>query len=68
MVAPQTHHRRLTGLCGVSSPTYHGTHMSSSLNRLQLIGNVGQTPEIKTTTSGARFARFSVATSGEEAF
>jgi single-strand DNA-binding protein len=37
--------------------------VSRSLNRASLIGNVGQDPEIKTTTNGGRVATFSLATS-----
>lgn len=36
--------------------------MSRSLNKVQLIGNVGSEPEIKMTPSGAKIAKFSVAT------
>ena len=31
-------------------------------NKVQLIGNVGQTPDIRTTASGRKWARFSLAT------
>jgi len=34
-----------------------------SLNKVQLIGNIGKDPDIQTTKSGKKFARFSVATS-----
>lgn len=37
--------------------------MARSLNKVMLIGNVGQDPEIRTIPSGARVAQFSVATS-----
>lgn len=37
--------------------------MSKSLNRVQLIGNIGGDPEVRSTTSGTRVASFSVATS-----
>lgn len=37
--------------------------MSRSLNKASLIGNVGQDPEIRTTTNGSRVATFSLATS-----
>lgn len=37
--------------------------MAKSLNRAQLIGNVGAEPEVRTTASGQRVAKFSVATS-----
>ena len=37
--------------------------MSRSLNRVQIIGNLGADPELRTTTSGARVANISVATS-----
>ena len=35
----------------------------SSLNKVQLIGNLGQDPEIRTFESGDRVANFSIATS-----
>lgn len=35
----------------------------SSLNRVMLIGNVGQKPEIRSTQGGGRIANFSLATS-----
>lgn len=31
-------------------------------NKVQLIGNLGQLPEIRTTENGKKFARFSIAT------
>jgi single-strand DNA-binding protein len=37
--------------------------MSKSLNKIQLIGNVGKDPEVRSTQSGARVAEFSLATS-----
>jgi single-strand DNA-binding protein len=37
--------------------------MSRSLNRVQIIGNLGADPELRTTTNGARVANLSVATS-----
>jgi single-strand DNA-binding protein len=37
--------------------------MSRSLNKATLIGNVGQDPEIRSTTNGGRVATFSLATS-----
>ena len=37
--------------------------MSRSLNKVTLIGNVGQDPEIRATTTGNRVAQFSLATS-----
>ncbi len=37
--------------------------MSRSLNRVQIIGNLGADPELRSTTSGARVANLSVATS-----
>ena len=36
--------------------------MSRSLNKVMLIGNLGNDPEIRTTTSGNKVAQFSVAT------
>jgi single-strand DNA-binding protein len=36
--------------------------MSRSLNKVMLIGNVGNEPEIRSTASGARVAKLSVAT------
>jgi single-strand DNA-binding protein len=36
--------------------------MYSLRNRVQLIGNLGKQPEIKTTDSGKKLAKFSVAT------
>lgn len=37
--------------------------MSGSLNRVTLIGNVGNTPEIRSTQDGREIANFSLATS-----
>lgn len=37
--------------------------MSRSLNKVTLIGNVGNDPEVRSTTSGNRVATFSIATS-----
>ena len=37
--------------------------MSRSLNKIMLIGNLGQDPEIRTTAGGTRVANFSLATS-----
>lgn len=37
--------------------------MSRSLNKAMLIGNVGQDPEVRSTTTGGRVATFSLATS-----
>lgn len=37
--------------------------MAGSLNRVQLIGNVGNDPDIKATQGGAKVANFSIATS-----
>ena len=37
--------------------------MARSLNRVQIIGNLGADPELRSTTSGARVASLSVATS-----
>lgn len=36
--------------------------MAKSLNKVQLIGNVGGEPEVRTTAGGTRVAKFSVAT------
>ena len=36
--------------------------MARSLNKVMLIGNVGNEPEIRTTSGGKRVAKFSVAT------
>jgi single-strand DNA-binding protein len=36
--------------------------MSRSLNKVQLIGNLGNDPEIRTTTGGSKVAQFSIAT------
>ncbi|KCV70773.1 hypothetical protein H696_03124 [Fonticula alba] len=35
---------------------------STSFNRVTLLGNIGRDPEVRTTTSGTEFLRFSVAT------
>ena len=43
----------------------HGTNrknMYALKNKVQLIGNLGNAPEVKTTESGKKLARFSVAT------
>lgn len=37
--------------------------MSKSLNKVTLIGNLGQDPEVRSTTNGGRVANFSIATS-----
>jgi hypothetical protein len=37
--------------------------MSRSLNKAELIGNVGQDPEVRSTSNGGRVATFSLATS-----
>ena len=37
--------------------------MSRSLNKAILIGNLGQDPEVRSTTNGSRVANFSIATS-----
>jgi single-strand DNA-binding protein len=37
--------------------------MQALKNKVQLIGNIGNQPEVKTMESGKKFARFSVATS-----
>lgn len=37
--------------------------MSRSLNKVTLIGNLGNDPEIRTTSSGSKVAQFSIATS-----
>ncbi len=39
--------------------------MSRSLNKVMLIGNVGAEPEVRTTPSGTRIAKLSVATNRE---
>ena len=39
--------------------------MSGFLNRVQLIGNLGRDPEVRTTQSGGRVVTLSIATSGE---
>lgn len=36
--------------------------MNALKNRVQLIGNLGNAPEVKTVTSGKKIARFSLAT------
>ena len=36
--------------------------MSRSLNKIMLIGNIGNDPEIRATASGARVAKLSMAT------
>jgi single-strand DNA-binding protein len=38
-------------------------HMSKSLNKVTLIGNLGADPEVRTTNTGTRVATISVATS-----
>jgi single-strand DNA-binding protein len=37
--------------------------VSRSLNKIQLIGNLGNDPEVRTTTGGSKVATFSLATS-----
>ena len=37
--------------------------MSRSLNKVTLIGNLGNDPEVRSTTGGNRVATFSLATS-----
>ena len=37
--------------------------MSKSLNKAQLIGNLGKDPELKYTSAGVAVATFSIATS-----
>lgn len=37
--------------------------MSASLNKVQLLGHLGKTPEIRTTQEGTKIANFSLATS-----
>ena len=39
--------------------------MGRSLNKIQLIGNLGREPEVRVTGSGTRVASLSVATSRE---
>ena len=39
-----------------------GVFMSRSLNKIMLIGNIGNDPEIRATASGARVAKLSMAT------
>ena len=39
--------------------------MARSLNQVQLIGNLGNDPEVRSTTGGSRVATFSLATSYE---
>lgn len=39
--------------------------MSRSLNKVMLIGNVGAEPEVRTTPSGTRIAKISIATNRE---
>ncbi len=41
----------------------HGGTVARSLNKVQLIGNVGKDPEVRSTSSGGRVADFSLATS-----
>jgi len=38
--------------------------MSKGLNEIQLIGNLGRDPEIKTTQSGKKLAKFSLGVNG----
>jgi single-strand DNA-binding protein len=39
--------------------------MSRSLNKIQLVGNIGSDPEVRTTPNGSKVAQFSVATGRE---
>lgn len=41
----------------------HGGIVARSLNKVQLIGNVGKDPDVRSTSSGGRVAEFSLATS-----
>ncbi len=43
--------------------TQNFTDMNAMKNRVQLIGNLGQDPEVRTLNSGKQVAQFSVATS-----
>ena len=36
--------------------------MAQAINELQLMGNVGQNPEIRSTSDGTKYAKFSIAT------
>ncbi len=40
-----------------------GSHMSGSLNKVTLIGNLGRDPEIRTTQDGREIANLAIATS-----
>jgi single-strand DNA-binding protein len=43
-------------------PTPEGIHMSRSVNKITLIGNVGRDPDMQQTKSGTKVAHFSLAT------
>jgi single-strand DNA-binding protein len=42
--------------------TFKYTHMNALRNKVQLIGNLGASPEIKELKDGKKMARFSIAT------
>ncbi|KKM97396.1 hypothetical protein LCGC14_1168480 [marine sediment metagenome] len=48
---------------GINCLTIKSSIMNAIKNRVQLIGNLGQDPEIVTLESGSKLARFSLATS-----
>ena len=41
---------------------FNTLHMNALKNKVQLIGNLGNAPEIKNTENGKKLARFSIAT------